>query len=114
MSAPARPRLKVLQVTVYRWQVAASSFVQHGKLPRPEWREVATAIASIKTQRITIRLIDENGEMVGVVPLSAALSAPRRRLGSVEVQRRPASIQNSHYSKFKYRQKESITARRKQ
>ena len=65
-----------------------------------------------------VRLIDENGEMVGVVPLSAALErAQAAGLDLVEVSPNaaPPVCKILDYGKFKYEaQKKASAARRKQ
>jgi translation initiation factor IF-3 len=97
----------------------ASPFVQH------EEGITAGMAGSREDHRINenienneVRLIDENGEMVGVVPLSAALErAQAAGLDLVEVSPTadPPVCKILDYGKFKYEaQKKASAARRKQ
>ena len=120
--APARSRLKVLQVAVWPRPLAvagASPFVQH------EEGITAGMAGSREDHRINenienneVRLIDENGEMVGVVPLSTALERAQAAgfdLVEVSPNADPPVCKILDYGKFKYEaQKKANAARKKQ
>ena len=85
------------------------------RVPRPEWHDHRI---NQNIENNEVRLIDENGEMVGVVPLSAALErAQAAGLDLVEVSPNaaPPVCKILDYGKFKYEaQKKASAARRKQ